>query len=77
MIQTAGEDEQEAAAQMAQEFLAEDLPETIFGAPKAGPGMWASCIRLMNPTEGKTLQLIELEQNEAAFRYHFVLRVKT
>ena len=76
MIQTAGEDEQEAAAQMAQEFLAEDLPETIFGAPKAGPGMWASCIRLMHPTEGKTLQLIELEQNEAAFRYHLVLRVK-
>lgn len=69
MIQTAGEDEQEAAAQMAQEFLAEDLPESIFGAPKAGAGMWASCIRLMHPTEGKTLQLIELEQNEAAFRY--------
>ena len=69
MIQTAGEDEQEAAAQMAQEFLAEDLPESTFGAPKAGAGMWASCIRLMHPTEGKTLQLIELEQNEAAFRY--------
>jgi len=69
MIQSAGEDKQEAAAMMAQEFLSEDLPESIFGAPKAGAGMWASCVRLMHPTEGKTLQLVELEQNEAAFRY--------
>ena len=58
MIQSAGEGEQGAAAQMAQEFLSEDLPESMFGAPKAGAGMWASCVRLMHPTEGKTLQLV-------------------
>ena len=51
MVQTAGEDEQEAAAEAAEAFLAEELPETIFGAPKAGNGMWASCLRIMHPTE--------------------------
>lgn len=48
---TAGEEEQEAAAQAAESFLSEELPETVFGAAKAGPGMWASCLRVMHPTE--------------------------
>jgi hypothetical protein len=30
--------------------------------------MWASCIRLLDPSEGNTLQLVNLEQNEAAVR---------
>ena len=51
MVQTAGEEEQEAAAEAAEAFLAEELPEAVFGAPKAGTGMWASCLRLMHPTE--------------------------
>ena len=51
MVQTAGDDEQEAAAEAAEAFLAEELPEAIFGAPKAGAGMWASCVRVMHPTE--------------------------
>ena len=50
-VGTAGEDEQEAAAQAAETFLSEELPEAVFGAPKAGPGMWASCLRIMHPTE--------------------------
>ena len=49
-----------------QAFLSEDLPETVFGAPKAGPGQWASCVRLLDPIKGEILQLIKLEQNEAA-----------
>ena len=38
----------------------------MFGAPKAGPGQWASCVRLLDPIKGEILQLIKLEQNEAA-----------
>ena len=56
---------------MAEAFLNEHLPESLFGAPKAGPGMWASCIRVLDPSEGNTLQQICLEQNEAAVRLAF------
>jgi len=66
MREAAGEDEQELANEMAEAFLTENLPESVFGAPKAGAGMWASCIRLMNPIDGSTVQLISLDQNDAA-----------
>ena len=68
MVQSASEEEQVAAAQAAEAFLAEDLPDHIFGSPKAGYGMWASCLRIMHPTLGKTLDLVQFEQNDAAFR---------
>lgn len=58
---------------MAAQFLNEDRPETIFGAPKAGLGMWASVVRIINPITGENLEKISLDQNEAAHRY--VLRV--
>uniref|UniRef100_T1J553 Splicing factor 3B subunit 3 n=1 Tax=Strigamia maritima TaxID=126957 RepID=T1J553_STRMM len=67
MVDAAGEDERELATEMATAFLAENLPESVFGAPKAGPGMWASQIRIMEPIEGKTLEKMQFEQNEAAF----------
>lgn len=51
MVQTAGEYEEVAAAEAAENFLSEELPENIFGAAKAGAGMWASCLRVMHPTE--------------------------
>ena len=51
MVQTAGEYEEIAAAEAAEAFLAEDLPEQVFGAAKAGARMWASCLRVMHPTE--------------------------
>ena len=66
MREAAGEDEQELANEMAEAFLTENLPESVFGAPKAGAGMWASCIRLMNPISGTTVQVINLDQNDAA-----------
>ncbi|ORX89541.1 hypothetical protein K493DRAFT_326164 [Basidiobolus meristosporus CBS 931.73] len=44
-----------------------NLPVDVYGHPKAVPGKWASCIRLLNPFQGDTLSLIELEDNEAAF----------
>ena len=51
MVRTAGEEEQESAAQAAESFLKEEHPDAIFGSPKAGAGMWASCLRVMHPTE--------------------------
>ena len=68
MVEAAGEEEQQLAAEMAAAFLSDDLPEDVFGAPKAGPGMWASVIRIINPITGKTVHRVALEQNEAAFR---------
>lgn len=68
MKEAAGPDEQELAQEMADAFLNEDLPDSIFGAPKAGPGMWASIVRIMDPIEGKTSFIHRFEQNEAAVR---------
>ena len=68
MIEAAQEDEQQLAAKMAAAFLSEDLPEATFGAPKAGTGMWASVVRIINPVSGITLDKVALEQNEAAHR---------
>uniref|UniRef100_A0A673M947 Splicing factor 3B subunit 3 n=1 Tax=Sinocyclocheilus rhinocerous TaxID=307959 RepID=A0A673M947_9TELE len=64
MVEAAGEDERELAAEMAAAFLNENLPEAIFGAPKAGSGQWASLVRMINPIQGNTLDLVQLEQNE-------------
>uniref|UniRef100_A0A8C5BMP9 Splicing factor 3B subunit 3 n=1 Tax=Gadus morhua TaxID=8049 RepID=A0A8C5BMP9_GADMO len=60
MVEAAGEDERELAAEMAAAFLNENLPEAIFGAPKAGAGQWASLVRLINPIQGTTLDLRRL-----------------
>ena len=68
MVEAAGDEEQELAEEMAKAFLNENLPEDVFGAPKAGPGMWASLIRIISPISGKTLEKISLPQNEAAYR---------
>ncbi len=68
MVEAAGDEERELAAEMAEAFLQEDLPESLFGAPKAGPGMWASLVRVLNHVNGTTLDSVALEQNEAAFR---------
>ena len=52
--------------------IPEELPTEEFGLPIAGPGKWASCIRILNPFNGETTSLVELDNNEAAFRYTFV-----
>ncbi|RKP23263.1 hypothetical protein SYNPS1DRAFT_24724 [Syncephalis pseudoplumigaleata] len=44
-----------------------DLPPELFSHLRAPSGQWASCIRLLSPFEGETLQRIDLTQNEAAF----------
>jgi splicing factor 3B subunit 3 len=44
------------------------LPAEQFGLPKAEAGKWGSCIRVVDPMSGlETTQLIELDENEAAF----------
>lgn len=41
--------------------------EAFVGSPQAGPNKWASCIRIVDPVQGETISLLELEDNEAAF----------
>ena len=41
--------------------------EAFVGSPQAGFGKWASCIRIVDPVQGETVSLLELEDNEAAF----------
>lgn len=65
MREAAGEDEQELATEMAEAFINEVLPENTFAAPKAGGGMWASQIRIMEPNHGHTISQVKLAQNEA------------
>ncbi|KAI9136953.1 CPSF A subunit region-domain-containing protein [Paraphysoderma sedebokerense] len=45
----------------------EEFPPEQFGNIRSESGKWASCIRVVNPFTGDTLQKIELEDNEAAF----------
>jgi splicing factor 3B subunit 3 len=43
-------------------------PNEIFiGAPHAGEGKWASCIRLVDPLRLESTFILELDDNEAAF----------
>jgi len=41
-------------------------PAEQFGAPKAAPGTWASCVRIVDPADASTKQIIEMTGNEAA-----------
>ncbi|KAI9302123.1 CPSF A subunit region-domain-containing protein [Cunninghamella echinulata] len=43
------------------------LDPVQFGNIRNESGKWASCIRLIEPFQGESLQVIELEKNEAAF----------
>jgi splicing factor 3B subunit 3 len=40
--------------------------EYKIGTPKAGPGIWASCIRVVDPKRLETVDLVELSNNECA-----------
>ena len=66
IVQTASNEDQAAARQAAENFLLETPSENIFGSPKAGTAQWASTIRLLDPIERNTVNLIRLEQNESA-----------
>ena len=43
------------------------LPPRRFGHVRGPKGQWASCIRVLDPFTGETSQIIELDDNEAAF----------
>jgi hypothetical protein len=67
-----------STAEKAQYEVAKDLgsdeplgldEERTFGEPKPGFSRWASCVRLIDPAESKTLDMVELTDNEAAVRY--------
>ncbi|VVC96178.1 unnamed protein product [Leptidea sinapis] len=65
-----GPEEQQLANEMADAFLSDILPENVFSSPKAGAGMWASQIRVVDMGisggQPSTLFKLPLEQNEAA-----------
>ena len=67
MIADADTDEKKLAIELANAFIETKLPEATFGAPKAAKGMWASCVRIMDPINKEQKCVFELEQNEAAF----------
>jgi splicing factor 3B subunit 3 len=51
----------------------EEFPEAQYGLIKAAPGKWASCIRVLNPIDGITNQMINLSPDEAAFSLAIVI----
>lgn len=73
MVEACGDDDAARAAesQVAANFLNSDMPESQFGAPKAGVTKWASVIRVIEPIRGETHHEVELDQDEAAFSYVF------
>lgn len=42
------------------------VPPSLSGVPKPGPGRWASCVRVVDLFQLETLDLVELEENQAA-----------
>ena len=44
----------------------DEMPEGVYGVLRAGEGKWASCIRVVEPVEKETMQLIPLDEDEAA-----------
>jgi splicing factor 3B subunit 3 len=42
----------------------EGMPEYIFGHPRPGSGTWASCVRIMDISQSKTVDILELDDNE-------------
>ncbi|CAI4225266.1 unnamed protein product [Auanema sp. JU1783] len=59
-------EEKELAKEIANSLRDNKLDESVYGAPKAGPGKWASCVRLVHPKTGDVLSYFELPQDEAA-----------
>ncbi|KAN0091266.1 CPSF A subunit region domain containing protein [Tylopilus felleus] len=55
----------EAGEMIDQELL--ELPAETFGRCKAPAGTWASAIRIIDPVESRTVALLHLDNNEAAF----------
>lgn len=61
-----GERKLMAGEMLTQEPAEEPLPQTLYGAPKPGPKKWGSCVRVVEVESGETLDLVSLDNNEAA-----------
>eukprot|EP01062_Namystynia_karyoxenos_P074082 TRINITY_DN70920_c0_g1_i1.p1 TRINITY_DN70920_c0_g1~~TRINITY_DN70920_c0_g1_i1.p1 ORF type:complete len:1217 (+),score=407.47 TRINITY_DN70920_c0_g1_i1:127-3777(+) len=61
------EEDDEEAKRKIEEQDEDELPEREFGTIKAEPGTWCSYIRIWDPNLEQTHDLIELEDNQAAF----------
>ncbi|KHJ44087.1 CPSF A subunit region [Trichuris suis] len=61
-----GQEDSTLDVELFRQLCQKELPPEKFGSPRAGSGMWASAVRIMSPVDGRTLQLIPFEQNEAA-----------
>ncbi|CDW54241.1 splicing factor 3B subunit 3 [Trichuris trichiura] len=61
-----GQEDSTLDVELFKQLCQKELPPEKFGSPRAGSGMWASAVRIMSPVDGRTLQLIPFEQNEAA-----------
>ncbi|PAV75017.1 hypothetical protein WR25_06349 isoform C [Diploscapter pachys] len=69
----AGDSEELELAREISSALRNNKPdESVYGSPKAAPGMWASCVRLMSAKNGEELTFFELPQDEAAKCIAFV-----
>lgn len=66
MVDAVDEKDKEAAREVANTMLGEKSSEETFGASKAGIGMWAAQLRVMDPISGDTKFVYEFEQNESA-----------
>lgn len=53
--------------ELQQEQAQREKYNRVFGSEKAGVGKWASCIRLMDINTKETIDIVELDNNEAAF----------
>ena len=68
MIDVADDEDKEATREVVNAMLSEKISEETFGASKAGQGMWASQLRVVDPISGETKFVYEFEQNESAVR---------
>lgn len=48
------------------EDVAASMPESQFGVPRPGAGRWAACLRILDVVQSKTVDIIELDNNETA-----------
>ena len=42
----------------------EEMPDSIYGVQRAGEGMWAGCVRVVDTLEKETIQALALGENE-------------
>ena len=59
-------EKQEIRKEIYQGKAEEEISEKEIGFTKTGHGKWASCVRVVDSVELKTLDIFEIENNEAA-----------